>query len=76
MPGVVGILAPILWRVEGTGTSFLSDTSGGGDPAGETGNAVGAGVGMDDDGDDDGLLADAEVGADTGEFEDDDGEML
>jgi len=84
MPGVVGILAPILWRVGGTGTSFLSDTSGEGDrcgnPAWGTDNAasrVGAGGGAGGDaGDDDGLLTDAEVGADTGDFGDEDGDMF
>jgi len=80
MPGVVGILAPILWRAGDTGTSFLSDTSGEGDrcgdPAWGTDNAasrVGAGG---DAGDDDGLLTDAEVGADTGDFGDDDGDIF
>ena len=84
MPGVVGILAPILWRVGGTGTSFLSDTSEEGDrcgdPAWGTDNAasrVGAGGGAGGDvGDDDGLLTDAEVGADTGDFGDEDGDMF
>jgi hypothetical protein len=80
MPGVEGILAPILWRVGGPGTSFLSDTSGEGDRCGDpawgtddTASRVGAGG---DAGDDDGLLTDAEVGADTGDFGDEDGDMF
>ena len=83
MPGVAGILAPTLWRVGGTGTSFLSDTSGEGDRCGDPGwgiddtaSRVGAGVETGEAGDDDGLLTDAEVGAGTGDFGDEDEDMF
>ncbi len=84
MPGVVGILAPILWRVGGTGTSFLSDTSEEGDRCGDpawgtdkAASRVGAGGDAGGGaGDDDGLLTDAEVVADTGDFGDEDGDMF
>lgn len=86
MPGVVGILAPILWRVGGTVTSFLSGTSGEGDrcvePTWETGNAasrVDAGAEAGGAGDDDGLLTGAGAGAAVaaaGDFGDEDGDMF
>src|SRR5260370_36183446 len=45
MPGVLGILAPILGRVGGAVTSFLSDTCRGGNPCGDPACGVGAGTG-------------------------------